>query len=223
MIFSWQSQAMSHDRVAKATWFLHSHTFRSWEIWRFDSQSPYLKSGQQVKISAAYHFSSVAEKYIQTVTVRHRRQKKSLSQDVGCEECCSRQKRVIRQNISAPPGNSLILWYFRYFVWVAESKLLVKFRYRQVTQKRSQPPPDSAGRKKKKKMGYKNAEKRLDLSFYSIVKQRIPGGWEGENFFQKSTARICFFRFRQFLFVIIYQNLTRFYTTVYESYLSYWG
>ena len=123
------------------------------------------------------HFSEHSRKNgTQTATAYHRGRKNLFPQDVGCEECCSRQKRVIRQNISALPGNSLILWYFRYFVWVAESKLLVKFRYRQVTQKRSQPHPDSAGRSMIQKIGYKNAEKRLDLSFYSIVKQRISGG-----------------------------------------------
>ena len=66
----------------------------------------------------------------------------------------------------------------------------------------------------------KKQEKRLDLSFLFHNKAGISVVWEGETFFQKSTARICFFRFWQFLFVIIYQNLTRFYPTLYESYGS---
>ena len=44
-------------------------------------------------------------------------QKKSLSYDAGCEECCSRQKRVIRQNIPPSSGNPLVSWYFGFWKW----------------------------------------------------------------------------------------------------------
>ena len=44
-------------------------------------------------------------------------QKKSLSYDAGCEECCCRRKRVICRVISALPGNPLISWYLGFWMW----------------------------------------------------------------------------------------------------------
>ena len=60
--FARQSRTTFPARVALRHPAFTLHTFLSCQIWRFDSQSPYLKSVQQAKISAAYHFSSVDEK-----------------------------------------------------------------------------------------------------------------------------------------------------------------
>ena len=94
------------------------HIFRSWEIYPFGLKFLISKSGQQAEILALwYTFLSTTRKWHTGSHSTSQGQEKSFSQDANYEERCSRRKRVISQNISAPPGNPLISWYFGFWKW----------------------------------------------------------------------------------------------------------